>query len=80
VYGLLRTTESVSPLSAPAVGSSLLAFIIAYFIVYAAGLTYIFRLMALPPHPGEEGPSADMPAHAAGITPAAGAAVHGAAS
>jgi cytochrome d ubiquinol oxidase subunit I len=80
VYGLLRTTESVSPLSAPAVGSSLLAFIIAYFIVYAAGLTYIFRLMALPPHPGEEGPSADMPAHAAGITPAAGAAVHGAAA
>jgi cytochrome d ubiquinol oxidase subunit I len=42
--------------------------------VYAAGLTYLFRLMALPPHPGEEGPSGDMPVHAAGITPAAGAA------
>jgi cytochrome d ubiquinol oxidase subunit I len=74
VYGLLRTTESASPLSAPAVASSLLAFIIVYFIVYAAGLTYLFRLMALPPHPGEEGPSGDMPVHAAGITPAAGAA------
>jgi cytochrome d ubiquinol oxidase subunit I len=74
VYGLLRTTESASPLSAPAVASSLLAFIIVYFIVYAAGLTYLFRLMASAPHHGEQGPSGDMPTHAAGITPAAGAA------
>jgi cytochrome d ubiquinol oxidase subunit I len=74
VYGLLRTTESVSPLSAPAVASSLLAFIIVYFIVYAAGLTYLFRLMASAPHHGEQGPSGDLPIHAAGITPAAGAA------
>src|SRR6202048_471475 len=78
VFGLLRTTESASPLHASAVGASLLAFIIVYFIVYAAGLTYLFRLMASPPHPGEEGPSSDMPAHAAGITPAAGVAVQGA--
>src|ERR1700704_370939 len=78
VFGLLRTTESASPLHASAVASSLLAFIIVYFIVYAAGLTYLFRLMAVPPHPGEEGPSSDMPAHAAGITPAAGVAVKGA--
>jgi cytochrome d ubiquinol oxidase subunit I len=77
VYGLLRTTESASPLAAPAVGSSLLAFVIVYFIVYAAGLTYLFRLMASPPHPGEQGPSGDMPAHAAGITPAIGAAAGG---
>jgi cytochrome d ubiquinol oxidase subunit I len=61
------------------VGSSLLAFVVVYFIVYAAGLTYLFRLMAAPPHPGEEGPSGDMPAHAAGITPAIGAAAGGAA-
>jgi len=79
VYGLLRTADSASPLAAPAVGSSLLAFVIVYFIVYAAGLTYLFRLMAAPPHPGEEGPSGDMPAHAAGITPAVGATAHGAA-
>ena len=74
VYGLLRTADSASPLAAPAVGSSLIAFVIVYFIVYAAGLTYMFRLMAQPPHPGEQGPSGDMPAHAAGITPAAGVA------
>jgi cytochrome d ubiquinol oxidase subunit I len=79
VYGLLRTADSASPLAAPAVGSSLVAFVIVYFIVYAAGLTYLFRLMALPPHPGEEGSSGDMPAHAAGITPAVGVAAGGSA-
>ena len=79
VYGLLRTLDSVSPLAAPAVGSSLLAFVIVYFIVYAAGLTYLFRLMAAPPHPGEQGPSGETPTHAAGITPAVGATAHGAA-
>jgi cytochrome bd ubiquinol oxidase subunit I len=72
VYGLLRTAESVSPLAAPAVGASLIAFVIVYFIVYAAGLTYILRLMAEPPHPGESGPSTAAPARAAGITPAVG--------
>src|SRR6202790_3596 len=79
VYGLLRTADSASPLAAPAVGSSLTAFVIVYFIVYAAGLTYLFRLMASPPHAGELGPSGDMPTHAAGITPAAGVAAEGAA-
>jgi cytochrome d ubiquinol oxidase subunit I len=79
VYGLLRTVDSASPLAAPAVGSSLLAFVIVYFIVYAAGLTYLFRLMAAPPHPGEEGPSGETPSHAGGIIPAVGATVHGAA-
>ena len=79
VYGLLRTLDSVSPLAAPAVGSSLLAFVIVYFIVHAAGLTYLFRLMAAPPHPGEQGPSGETPTHAAGITPAVGATAHGAA-
>jgi cytochrome d ubiquinol oxidase subunit I len=74
VYGLLRTADSASPLAAPAVGSSLLAFIIVYFIVFTAGVIYILRLMASPPHPGEEGPREDMPARAAGITPAAGVA------
>jgi cytochrome d ubiquinol oxidase subunit I len=79
VFGLLRTTESASPLHASAVASSLLAFIIVYFIVYAAGLTYLFRLMASPPHHGEQGPRDDAPTRAAGITPAAGVAVRGAA-
>jgi len=74
VYGLLRTAESASPLAAPAVGSSLVAFVIVYFAVFAAGIIYILRLMAAPPHPGEQGPSHDVPTRTAGITPAAGVA------
>src|SRR3954454_8451526 len=74
VYGLLRTSDSVSPLAAPAVGSSLIAFIIVYFVIFAAGIVYILRLMAAPPHPGEQGPQQhDAPMRAAGITPAAAA-------
>jgi len=72
VYGLLRTTDSASPLAAPAVGSSLLAFVIVYFAVYAAGIAYLLRLMAQPPHPGEQGPSSESPVRTAGITPAPG--------
>jgi cytochrome d ubiquinol oxidase subunit I len=78
VFGLLRTVESVSPLAAPAVASSLIAFVIAYFVLFIAGVIYILRLMALPPHPSEEGPRSDIPVRAAGITPAAGVAVEGA--
>lgn len=70
VYGLLRTTDSVSPLAAPAVGSSLVAFVLVYFAVFIAGAVYILRLMAEPPHHGEQGPRGDTPARAAGITPA----------
>ena len=70
VYGLLRTTDAASPLAAPAVASSLIAFVIVYFIVFAAGAVYILRLMAAPPHHGEEGPRADMPGRASGLTPA----------
>ena len=72
VYGLLRTADSASPLAAPAVGSSLLAFAIVYFTVFTAGVIYLLRLMAQPPHPGEAGPSRDKPTVAAGITPAVG--------
>ena len=70
VYGLLRTADAASPLAAPAVGSSLLAFVIVYFAVFAAGVIYLLRLMAQPPHPGETGPSSEVPTRTAGITPA----------
>jgi cytochrome d ubiquinol oxidase subunit I len=79
VYGLLKTVDAASPLAAPAVASSLIAFIIVYFIVFTAGVIYLLRLMAEPPHPGEEGPRSEPPVRAAGITPAAGAAAEGAA-
>src|SRR4030081_2470501 len=79
VYGLLRTVESASPLAAPAGAPPLIASITVYFTVFAAGVIYILRLMASPPHHGEQGPRSDIPARAAGITPAAGAAAEGAA-
>jgi len=79
VYGLLRTAESVSPLAAPAVASSLIAFVIVYFAVFSAGVIYILRMMAAPPHHGERGPSGITPAGAAGITAAASVAAGGAA-
>ncbi|MBS0220704.1 MAG: cytochrome ubiquinol oxidase subunit I [Proteobacteria bacterium] len=68
VYGLLRTAQSVSPLDAPAVGTSLVAFIVVYFIVFGAGIFYVLKLMGQTPHEGEPGPEA-VPSHAAGITP-----------
>lgn len=77
VFGLLRTVDSASPLAAPAVGSSLIAFVVVYFTVFAAGVIYILRLMAAPPHPGEEGPPADVPTRAAGIAPTPAAMAHG---
>ena len=77
VYGMLRTIDSASPLDAPAVGTSLLAFIVVYFIVFGMGVFYILHLMAHSPHHGEEGPSGDVPARASGITPASGAPAHG---
>ncbi|RYE51717.1 MAG: cytochrome ubiquinol oxidase subunit I [Hyphomicrobiales bacterium] len=75
VYGLLRTIDSASPLAAPAVASSLLAFVVVYFVVFGMGVLYMLRLMAAPPHHGEEGPREDTPARAAGITPAPAVAV-----
>ena len=69
VYGLLRTINSASPLAAPAVTMSLLAFVVVYFFVFAMGTYYILHLMAAAPHQGEEGLSEHTPTHAAGITP-----------
>jgi cytochrome d ubiquinol oxidase subunit I len=79
VYGVLRTVDSASPLAAPAVASSLIAFVIVYFAVFSTGVVYLLRLMASPPHPGEQGPRHDAPARAAGITPAAGVVAEGSA-
>ena len=70
VYGLLTTAESVSPLAAPAVAASLIAFVIVYFAVFGIGTWYILRLMGQPPHPGEAGAEAEpAPLRTAGITP-----------
>ncbi len=49
VYGLLRTAESLSPVAAPAVATSLVAFVCVYFFVFGAGTFYLLRMMGRPP-------------------------------
>jgi cytochrome d ubiquinol oxidase subunit I len=71
VYGLLETAQSHSPLAAPAVASSLLAFVIVYFVAFGAGIYYLLRLMAKAPEAHEAEPP-NLPQRAAGITPAPG--------
>jgi cytochrome d ubiquinol oxidase subunit I len=69
VYGLLLTDHSHSPLAAPAVAASLLAFVLVYFGAFGAGTYYLLHMMAIPPQPGEQEPPS-VPQRAAGITPA----------
>lgn len=69
VYGLLRTAQSHSPLAAPAIAASLLAFVLVYFGAFGAGIYYLLRMMARPPEAGESEPPS-VPQRAAGITPA----------
>ena len=52
VYGLLRTADSVSPVSAEQVALSLLVFVIVYAIAFTAGVFYIWRIAA-------QGPASD---------------------
>jgi len=71
VYGLLRTADSASPLDAPAVATSLIAFIVVYFTVFSVGTWYILRLMSHAPAIAEPGlEEGDRPIRSAGITPA----------
>ena len=69
VYGLLKTTDSVAPLQVEAVSSSLVAFIVVYFLIFGAGTFYLLRLMKKPP---EAGPRIEElgPTRTAGVTPA----------
>lgn len=69
VYGLLRTADSASQLSASVVSTSLLAFIVVYFLVFGAGVFYLLRLMRVPPIQGLD---IDVigPTRTAGVTPA----------
>ncbi len=71
IYGFLRTADAASPLDAPAVGASLLAFVVVYFAVFSVGTWYILKLMNGAPHMGEKGVrrTETGPVRTAGITP-----------
>lgn len=69
VYGALRTSDSLAPVDAPAVATSLVAFIVVYFFVFGAGTFYILRMMNKLPATPKLG-LRDGPIRTAGITPA----------
>ena len=75
IYGLLRTSQSVAPIDAAAVGASLVAFIVVYFAVFGAGVYYILRLCNKLPTSHDD--ISHAPSHSAGITPAIALATKG---
>ena len=46
VYGVLRTADAASPVSAASVMTSLITYIAVYAVVFTAGIIFILRLMA----------------------------------
>lgn len=74
VYGMVRTADSVSPIDAPALATSLAMFIVVYFLVFGAGTWYLFKLFGRTPLPQETGPEREPPLRSSGITPAPGVA------
>ncbi len=69
VYGMLRTSDSLAPVDAPAVATSLIAFVVVYFFVFGAGTFYILRMMNQ--RPATVSPELqEGPVRAAGLTPA----------
>ena len=68
VYGVLRTADAASPLSSQQVGTSLLIFIVVYFLVFGTGIYYMLKLMAKGPQVGDQA-AAGPGAIGDGITP-----------
>jgi cytochrome bd ubiquinol oxidase subunit I len=60
IYGLMRTADAVSPVSAQQLGISLALFVVVYFVVFGAGTGYLLKLIA-------KGPQVDE-----GLTPVSG--------
>ncbi|HEX5775859.1 MAG TPA: cytochrome ubiquinol oxidase subunit I [Caulobacteraceae bacterium] len=72
VYGILRTADAVSPVTAEQVATSLTAFLVVYAIVFSVGVLYILRLIAEGPVAGsheEEPPDTRAPGTPLAKTP-----------
>ena len=63
IWHVLRTADSASPIAAPAVASSLVAFVAVYFAVFGVGSWYIVRLIAAGVKPHQPPPDPSHPAH-----------------
>ena len=63
VYGVMRTQDAVSNHSALVLGTSLIVFVVAYFMVFGIGTRYLLKLVALGPqvHDDAGGDEADAP-------------------
>ena len=61
VYGILRTKDAASPVSAEAVLTTLVAFVIVYSIVFSMGIYYINRLIEKGPTGASVKPSEGVP-------------------
>jgi cytochrome d ubiquinol oxidase subunit I len=76
VYGVLRTKDAVSPVTAQSAGVSLLVFVMVYFLVFGTGIYYIMKLIhAGPGHAEHDTPAPEPvdPAQATGRRPLAAA-------
>ncbi|AIF48166.1 cytochrome ubiquinol oxidase subunit I [Dyella japonica] len=51
VYGVLRTRDAVSAVSAQQVGTSLMVLVVVYFAVFGTGIYYMLKLMVKGPAP-----------------------------
>lgn len=45
VYGVMRTKDALSPVSAEQVGLTLIIFVLVYFVVFGVGIYYMLKLM-----------------------------------
>lgn len=57
IYGILRTTQAVSPLAAATVSASLLLFVLVYLAVFSMGVHYMYKLI----NRGLEAPTLEPP-------------------
>jgi cytochrome d ubiquinol oxidase subunit I len=71
VYGLLRTSESISPIAAEGVAVSLAAFTVVYSIVFVTGVRYMLILMNRPPIGAAELHADEGPTRSGGMMAAA---------
>lgn len=51
VYGLMRTADAATPHSTVDVGTTLAVFVVAYLLVFGAGISYVLRLIRIGPTP-----------------------------
>jgi cytochrome bd ubiquinol oxidase subunit I len=59
VYGVMRTKDAASALSSQQVGTSLLIFVVVYFLVFGTGIYYMLKLMAKGPDPADDASDAE---------------------